>query len=358
MMGTAEDPTVAPLDMVAVGSALVDALVRATDGDLSSLGLTKGSMTLVDHEQAHALYAGSTPDEVVSGGSAANTAVGVAALGGAAGFIGRTAADDLGEQFRHDLALTGVRVGRGGHGAPSAAAEQQVAASSDPRAGGAGSGITGRCMVYVTPDGERTMATHLGVASQLGPADLDEGLIGSAQVLYLEGYLWDLPPAKAAMHRAIEIAHAGDGLVALSVSDSFCVQRHRREFLDLVRDHVDILFANEDEALALFGGGDVQQAVAAVEETGVLAAITRGALGSVVVSPAGPVAVTAEHASVADTTGAGDLFAAGFLYGLTHGADPERCARLGSVCAAEVISHLGARPVADLRALAGTVDAG
>lgn len=332
------------LDVVAVGSALVDALVHATSADLGQLDLARGTMTLIDHQRAHALYAGSSPAVVASGGSAANTAVGVAALGGAAGFIGRTAADDLGELFRSDLARTGVRVGRAGHG--------PVADAGD------GPGITGRCMVYVTPDGERTMATHLGVASRLGPADLDEDLLGSAQVVYLEGYLWDLPPAKAAMHRAVEVAHAGDGLVALTVSDPFCVERHRREFLDLVRDHVDILFANEEEATALFGVPDVERALAAAEETGVLVAVTRGAAGSVVVTPAGSVAVPAEPAAVVDTTGAGDLYAAGFLFGLTHGADPERCARLGASCAAEVISHLGARPVADLRQLVGAAEPG
>lgn len=343
---TADDrPGVPAMDVVAVGSALVDALVHADEPDLERLGLVRGSMTLVDHERAHALYAGSTPAVVASGGSAANTVVGVAALGGDAGFIGRTAADELGDLFRTDLARTGVRVGRGGHG-PMGAGGGALAPE-----------VTGRCMVYVTPDGERTMATHLGVASLLGPADLDEDLIASAQVLYLEGYLWDLPPAKAAMHRAIDLAHAADGMVALSVSDPFCVQRHRREFLGLLRDHVDILFANEEEAKALFGADDADEALSAVEETGVLGAVTRGAAGSVVVGAGGAVAVAAEPTTVVDTTGAGDLFAAGFLYGLTRGADPEHCARLGAICAGEVISHLGARPVADLRELVGAVEA-
>lgn len=323
-----------PLDVVAVGSALVDALVHATEDDLRARDLVRGTMTLVDHERAHELYTAATPAQVTSGGSAANTVVGVAALGGRAGFVGRTAADDLGALFRDDLARVGVRVGRGGHG---------------PLVDG--SGITGRCMVYVTPDGERTMATHLGVASSLGPDDLDEGLLRAAQVVYLEGYLWDLPPAKEAMARAVELAHAGDGLVALSVSDPFCVERHRREFLDLIRDQVDIVFANEEEARSLFGTSDTDRALAALEETGVLAAVTRGAAGSTVVTPAGPRHVPAEPATVVDTTGAGDLYAAGFLYGLTNGSAPEECARLGAACAAEVISHLGARPQADLRAL-------
>lgn len=322
------------LDVVAVGSALVDALVHATDDDLKAHDLVRGTMTLVDHQRAHALYAGSSPAQVTSGGSAANTVVGVAALGGRAGFVGRTAADDLGELFRSDLARAGVRVGQGGHG---------------PLVDG--TGITGRCMVYVTADGERTMATHLGVASFLAPDDLDQGLLSAAQVVYLEGYLWDLPPAKAALHRAIEVAHASDGLVALTVSDPFCVERHRRAFLDLIRDDVDILFANEEEARSLFGATDTRRALAALEDTGVLAAVTRGAAGSTVVTPGGAVDVPADPVTVVDTTGAGDLYAAGFLYGLTHGAAPEQCARLGAACAAEVISHLGARPQADLRPL-------
>ncbi|MDR3649539.1 MAG: adenosine kinase, partial [Acidimicrobiales bacterium] len=216
---------------------------------------------------------------------------------------------------------------------------------------------TGRCLVLVTEDGERTMATHLGVASTLGPEDLDEELVARAQVVYLEGYLWDLGPAKAPMRRAMEVAHATDSLVALSLSDPFCVQRHQREFLELLHGDVDVLFANEDEIMLLFGSATFDDALAAVEETGLLAALTRGPAGSVVVAASGPVHVAAgpvEH--VTDTTGAGDLFAAGFLYGLTHGKDPETCARLGGLCAAEVISHIGARPRAGLRRLAS--DAG
>ncbi|MGA2519591.1 MAG: adenosine kinase [Acidimicrobiales bacterium] len=315
-----------PLDVVAVGSALVDVLTMAGDEDLARFDMVKGSMTLVDLARAAAVYEAMGPAVEVSGGSAANTAVGVAALGGQVGYVGKVAADELGEVFLHDIGAVGVAMGRTTPATPS----------DDPAADRA----TGRCLVFVTGDGERTMATHLGVASTLGPEDLDEAL-------------WDLEPAKAAMRRAIEVAHAGDALVALSVSDPFCVQRHQREFLELLHGDVDVLFANEDETTLLFGASDFDAALGAVEETGLLAALTRGAKGSVVVSASGPLTIPADPvAAVLDTTGAGDLYAAGFLYGLTHGQDPEHCARLGGLCAAEVISHVGARPQADLRALA------
>jgi sugar/nucleoside kinase (ribokinase family) len=265
--------------------------------------------------------------------------VGVAQLGGRVGYLGKVAADELGEIFLHDISAAGVVLG---HTAP-------VEPSVDP----ADDRATGRCLVYVTEDGERTMATHLGVAATMGPEDLDEELVARAQVVYLEGYLWDLGPAKAAMRRAMQVAHDSDSLVALTLSDPFCVQRHQREFLELLHGDVDVLFANEDETTLLFGTPTFDEALGAVEETGILAALTRGAAGSVVVAASGPVHIPAEPVEhVADTTGAGDLFAAGFLYGLTHGMDPESCARLGGLCAAEIISHIGARPRADLRQLA------
>jgi sugar/nucleoside kinase (ribokinase family) len=253
------------------------------------------------------------------------------------GYVGKVADDELGEVFLHDITAAGVTLGR-------------VAATPG---GPADDRATGRCLVLVTEDGERTMATHLGVASTLGPEDLDEELVGRAGVVYLEGYLWDLDAAKAAMRRTMEVAHDRDAIVALSLSDPFCVERHQREFLDLLHGDVDVLFANEDEVRLLFGADDFDRAVAAVEETGVLAALTRGPAGSVVVAPSGPTAVPAEPVEhVVDTTGAGDLYASGFLFGLTHGRDPGDCARLGGLCAAEVISHFGARPHADLRVLA------
>jgi len=284
------------------------------------------------------VYRDMGPATEVSGGSAANTAAGVAALGGRAGYVGKVADDELGAVFVHDITAAGVTVGKG-----------RLPMPPDPTTDSA----TGRCLVFVTPDGERTMATHLGVASTLAPEDLDEGLIAAAGVVYIEGYLWDLGPAKAAIRRAVEVAHAAEALVALSLSDSFCVERHQAEFLGLLHGEVDVLFANEDEIRLLFGASSFDAAVSAVEETGVLAALTRGAAGSVTVTAQGALAVPAVPVeAVVDTTGAGDLYAAGFLHGLTQGRDPETCARLGALCAAEVISHLGARPQADLRALA------
>ena len=328
----------AVFDVVALGSALVDVLTHAADADLDRFGLAKGSMALVDLERAADVYRAMGPATEVSGGSAANTAVGVAALGGRAGYVGKVAADELGDVFVHDITAAGVVVGRGRPPLPP-----------DPATDTA----TGRCLVLVTPDGERTMATHLGVASTLAPDDLDEQLVAGAHVLYIEGYLWDLGPAQAAIRRAVEVAHASDALVALSLSDPFCVERHQAEFLGLLHGEVDLLFANEDEVRLLFGAPSFADAVTAVEETGVLAALTRGAAGSVAVTAQGPVEVPAAPVgTVVDTTGAGDLYAAGFLFGLTHGLDPERSAQLGGVCAAEVISHLGARPQSDLRSLA------
>jgi sugar/nucleoside kinase (ribokinase family) len=259
-------------------------------------------------------------------------------IGGRAGYVGKVADDELGEVFVHDIRAAGVELGN----------MVPVKVPDDPSSDLA----TGRCLVIVTEDGERTMATHLGVASTLGPQDVDEELIARARVVYLEGYLWDLAEAKAAMRRAIEVAHAADALVALTVSDPLCVRRHQQEFLELLKSEVDVLFANEQEACLLFGSSSFEAALSATTETGLLAAITRGPAGSVVVSAGDPVAVPAEPvASVVDTTGAGDLYAAGFLYGLTHGGGPERCALLGGLCASEVISHMGARPEKDLRVL-------
>jgi sugar/nucleoside kinase (ribokinase family) len=201
------------------------------------------------------------------------------------------------------------------------------------------------------------MSTHLGVAGTLGPEDLDEDLLSRSQIVYLEGYMWDQPPAKAALRRAMEVAHAADALVALTLSDPFCVTRHRGEFLDLLYGEVDVLFANEEEVTLLFDASSFDDAISAVEETGLLGALTRGAAGSVVVTASGPVAVAAAPVDhVVDTTGAGDLYAAGFLYGLTQGYDPERCARLGGLCAGEVISHFGARPMEDLKKLMAAAD--
>ena len=325
-----------PLDVVAIGSSLVDVLSPTTDAELARLGLQKGSMALVDLAEAEVIGAAAAAGTEVSGGSAANTVVGVAKLGGKAGFVGKVADDRLGEVFAREIRAAGVLF------------EPVAGGVEAPEDAG-----TGRCLILVTEDGERTMSTHLGVAGTLTPEEVPLDLVGRAQLLYLEGYLWDLPPAKEAMRRAIGACHDHDGSVALSLSDSFCVDRHRREFLDLLLSDVDVLFGNEEELVALFASSTFEGAIAAAEETGLLVAATRGARGSVVLTAHGPVEVGARAvAHVVDTTGAGDLFAAGFLYGLSHGKDPVSCAELGTLCAAEIVSHLGARPVADLAALA------
>jgi sugar/nucleoside kinase (ribokinase family) len=325
------------LDVVAIGNALVDVLAPVKDADLEKLGLVKGTMALVDLARSEAIYSTLGPTTEASGGSAANTVAGVAALGGRAAFIGRVADDALGQAFTHDIRSIGV------------------AFDPTPTQAVPGTSVTGHCLVLVTDDAERTMATHLGVASDFGPEDLASARahLSSAGVLYLEGYLWDQPAAKAGMREAMDIAHAHDAAVALTLSDPFCVQSHQAEFLELLTGDLEMLFANEDEIMLLFGAADFDAAVEAVAETGVLAVLTRGPRGSVVVTASGTIAVPAEPVeSVVDTTGAGDLFAAGFLYGITNGLSPEDSARLGGVCAAEIISHVGARPWADLRGLA------
>lgn len=325
------------LDVVAVGSALVDVIVKASDRDLAAHDLVKGSMALADLEKAEAIHATVTGALERSGGSAANTMAGVASLGGRAGFVGTVADDRLGGVFTDEIRATGVSF------EPSAEAAARAAAVG-----------TGRCLVFVTEDAERTMVTYLGAATTMVPGDVPLELVASAKVVYLEGYLWDLPPAIEAMRRAIEAGHAANASVALSLSDPFCVQRHQREFLDLLREDVDVLFGNEEELVGLFAASSFDAAVDAAEETGILVAATRGAKGSVVTTPRGVVGVAAAPVErVMDTTGAGDLYAAGFLYGLTHGAAPVACAELGGLCAAEIISHLGARPESELRALAG-----
>jgi sugar/nucleoside kinase (ribokinase family) len=323
------------LDVVAIGSALVDVVVRASDDQLAELELPKGSMSLIDRARAEDIGARVRSSMEISGGSAANTMAGVACLGGAAGFVGKVVDDRLGEVFSREIRASGVTF------------EPIVDRAGDEAVG------TGRCLVLVTEDADRTMATYLGAATTMEPADVPLDLVARAQVVYLEGYLWDLPPAIEAMRHAIAVGHDAGASVALSLSDPFCVQRHQREFLDLLRDEIDVLFGNEEELVALFGVGGFEAALNAAEETGLLVAATRGAKGSVVTTPHGALAVEpAPVEQVIDTTGAGDLYAAGFLYGLTHGEGPARCAALGGVCASEIISHFGARPEADLRELA------
>ncbi len=323
-------------DILGLGNAIVDVIARADDDMLVAEGLAKGSMTLVDDQQAERLYAKLGQTVLVSGGSAANTCAGVASLGARAAFIGKVSDDQLGASFRHDLNAAGVRF------------------ATPPASGGPG---TGRCMILVTPDGERTMSTYLGASSGLGPDDVDPELVAASGTVFLEGYLWDPPAAKAAFRRAAEIAHGAGRKVALTLSDTFCVDRHRAEFLELMRSGaVDILLANEHEAKALYETGDTATAMAALAADAPLAVVTMSEKGAVVLSGLDRMAVPAHPVDrVVDATGAGDLFAAGFLVGLARGMSYGDAARLGAMAAAEVISHMGARPERRLDALAAEV---
>ncbi len=312
------------LDVVAVGHALVDVLSPTTDEFIDAQGLAKGGMALIDADRAADLYRRMGPATEMSGGSAANTAAGVASFGGRAAFIGRVRDDELGRVFAHDLRAADVRF------------------DNAPAADGA---PTGRCLILVSPDAERTMNTFLGAAAQLHPGDVGEDLVRAATVTYLEGYLFDEPDAKAAFRHAATTAHDAGRRVALSLSDTFCVERHRPDFQALVEHDVDVLFANDAELCALYETATLDEALDAVVRQCDVAAITRAAAGSVIVGREVRVEVRAHPVDrVVDTTGAGDLFAAGFLVGLTRGDGLARCAELGSLAAAEVISHFGPRP--------------
>ena len=321
------------VDVLGLGNSLVDIIAHADDDYLNAQEMVKGAMTLIDEDRAEALYAARVDPRIVSGGSAANTIVGVASFGVSGAYIGKVKADDLGRAFIADLRATGV--------------------AFDTRPADDGP-ATGRCLVYVTPDGERTMNTFLGASSHLAPPDVDEALVRAARIVYLEGYMWDRPAAKSAFLKAGEIARAAGARVALTLSDSFCVDRFRGEFIDLMRRGlVDTLFANTDEILSLYQTPSLDEALEAVRREGVLAAVTRSEKGSVVVDDRHTFEVAAfPIARVVDTTGAGDLFSAGFLAGLARGLDLKTCARLGALAAAEIIQHLGARPEAALAALA------
>jgi sugar/nucleoside kinase (ribokinase family) len=319
-------------DVVAIGNAIVDVLARTDDDFLIEHRLTKDAMTLIDAPTAAHLYAAMAPAIECSGGSAANTMAGLASLGGRGAFIGKVAADQLGSVFNHDIRAAGVHF------------------STPPHKGGP---PTARCLVFVTPDGHRTMQTFLGACIELGPDDVNPELIQAARVTYLEGYLWDRPEAKEAFRKAVKIAHAAGRRVSLTLSDPFCVDRHRVEFLQLVENDVDILFANEAEIVSLYQVSSFDDALARVrQKKNRIAAITRSAKGAVIVGGEQVHAVPAERvAKVVDTTGAGDLFAAGFLFGLTHGHNLASAGRVGVICAAEVISHFGARPEVSLKDL-------
>ena len=324
--------TTAKIDVVGIGSAIVDIIAQCDDAFLQARDLPKGHMQLIDAAGAETLYAAMGPAVEISGGSAANTCAGVAALGGEAAFIGRIAEDQFGRVFSHDIRSIGV------------AFDTPAAVDGAP---------TARSLILVTQDGERTMNTFLGAAVELSEAEIDEKLIAGAKITYLEGYLFDPPKAQAAFHEAARMAAETGREVALSLSDSFCVERHRAAFRALIQGGVELLFANESEITALYEVASFDEAVSAVRQECRLAALTRGPKGSVIVTPDALVHVAAELVEkVVDTTGAGDLYAAGFLFGHASGLDAETCGKLGSLAAAEAIGHLGARPRAPLDKLA------
>ena len=322
------------LDVLCIGNAIVDVIANATDEFLDAEGLVKGSMRLIDPEEAERLYSHMGPAHQVSGGSAGNTAAGVAAFGGRAGFIGLVAPDQLGEFYRHDLNAAGVEF---------------ITPASDV-------GVpTARSMILVTPDGHRTMNTFLGAAQHLPASALDEEQIRSAKILYLEGYLWDPETPRYAMVRAIEVAREAGRKVAFTLSDTFCVDRHRDGFKELLDNgRIDILFANQAEIEALAGVPHLESAIAAVTGKVEILVVTRSEDGALATRGEERADVPAEPIEkLVDTTGAGDLFAAGFLLGIARGSSLEQSLRLGAIAAAEVIQHYGARPEVDLKALAG-----
>jgi len=322
------------LDVIGIGNALVDVLSNEDEVFLERHGLVKGTMHLVDEARARQLYEAMGPGIEISGGSAANTIVGVASFGGRAHYVGKVRNDQLGEVFSHDLRSIGVRY-------------TTPMATSGPS--------TGRCLIVVTPDAQRTMNTYLGASTQLGSADVDARLVSRGRILYLEGYLFDPPAAQEAFRVAADIAHGAGRKVALTLSDPFCVDRHRAAFVDLVQRHVDVLFANEMEICALYQVNEFDAAVERVREHCDIAALTRSERGSVIVAGDEVHLIDVQPVDIViDTTGAGDLYAAGFLFGLSRGMDLATCGRLGALAAAEVISHVGARPLKPLGELAGT----
>jgi sugar/nucleoside kinase (ribokinase family) len=323
--------TNAAFDVLGIGNAIVDVISRADDGFLARHELVKGSMALIDEARAEALYAAMGPGVEVSGGSCGNTMAGVASFGGKGAYVGKVRDDQLGGVFGHDLKATGVSF-------------ETPRATAGP--------ATARCLILVTPDAQRTMNTYLGACTGLGPDDIDVARVGSAQVTYVEGYLWDAPAAKQAVIKAFDAAHAAGRLVSITLSDSFCVDRYREEFRALIRDKVDILFGNEAEIKSLYQVDTFEAALEATRKEAKIAALTRSEKGSVVVRGAETHAVPAAAiAKVVDTTGAGDLYASGFLFGYTHNKPLAECARLGAIAAAEIISHVGARPERPLREL-------
>jgi len=321
-------------DVVCIGNAIVDVLAHAEDEFLARHGMAKDSMMLIDAERAQTLYDAIGPAIQQSGGSAANTAAGIASLGGTAAYIGKVADDQLGNIFAHDLKAGGIHF------------ETPRLVGGEP---------TARSFILITPDGHRTMNTYLGACVELTPDDVTAEVVGGGQVLYLEGYLWDRPAAKEAFLKAARLAHRHGRKVALTLSDSFCVERHHQSFLDLVQDHVDILFANEAEIKTLYRTTTFEDAAEEVRKLGKTGALTRSAKGSIVFDTDNWHTIPPMPTRVVDTTGAGDLYAAGFLYGVTHGLGVERAGHIAAIAAAEVISHVGPRPQASLAELLAEV---
>ena len=318
-------------DVAAIGNAIVDVIGRTEVSVVERLSLNKGTMTLIDAEDAERLHEEMDSPMEMSGGSAANTLAGISSLGGKTAFMGRVRDDRLGNVFRSDMAETGIdfRLRPQRDGPP-----------------------TGRCLIFVTPDADRTMQTYLGASVGVGPEDIDPEAIGSAAITYFEGYLYDLEPAKAAFWKAAELAHASGRKIALTLSDPFCVDRHRAAFLEVIEQHVDILFANQEEITSLYETDSFDEAVSLISDNVEIAAITRGPEGAVIAVDGSRIPVDASPVEqVVDTTGAGDLFAAGMLFGITRGYGPDVSGRFGAICAAEIISHYGARPSARLEDL-------
>lgn len=319
-------------DVAGIGNAIVDVIAEADDAFLIANGIAKGGMSLIDDDRAAELYGKMGQAIEISGGSCANTIAGIASLGGKGAFFGKVRNDQLGEVFTHDIRSQGVTF-------------DTIPAISGPS--------TARCLIAVTPDGQRSMSTYLGAAQALSPADLDLEIIAASTITYMEGYLWDPVEAKEAFLLAAKTAREAGRLVSLSLSDSFCVARYRDEFRRLARDEVDLLFANESEILSLYEVDIFDEALTRVKADCKFAALTRSEAGSVIVANGEVHVIAAEKVPhVVDTTGAGDLYAAGFLYGLSRGKDPVTCGRLGSLAAAEAISHYGARPLKSLAELA------
>lgn len=328
----ASDNNAPRYDVLAIGNAIVDVMASTTDAFITSKGMTKGGMMLIDADQATSLYAEMGTAHEISGGSAANTLAGLAGLGCKCAFVGQVADDQLGEVFAHDVRAMGIDY----HTAPR---------TSEPP--------TARCLILVTPDAQRTMNTFLGASQYLPATALDTGLIADSAILYLEGYLWDPEEPRAAMRVAIDAARGAGRKVAFTLSDAFVIDRHRDDFVALIdQGQIDILFANELEIASLAQDNDFESAVAKIADKVPLLVVTRGEKGAIALQDGTRFSVSAEPiAKVVDTTGAGDLFASGFLAGLSANADIDRCLKMGAVAAAEIISHLGARPTVDLKAL-------